>query len=130
MEEEELSRTARARERVKEVAEDISEHEKLRTPIGVLRVIWHELTAGVGAWGSIRPLIAASLALVPFLFLGQHFNRNHRKAFDWTLLQIPLLLSVLLWPILWGWSVIDAYQVAMFNVAEAENTRRIHLSAL
>ena len=74
--------------------------------------------------------IAASLALIPFLFLGQHFNRHHRKAFDWTLLQVPLLLSVLLWPVLWVWSVIDAYQVAMFNVAEAENKRRAHLAAL
>ncbi len=130
MDKDEGSRTERAKEKVREVAEDISEHEKLRTPIGVLRVIWHELTAGVGAWGSIRPLIAASLALVPFLFLGQHFNRHHRKAFDWTLLQVPLLLSVLLWPVLWVWSVIDAYQVAMFNVAEAENKRRDHLAAL
>jgi hypothetical protein len=98
---------------------------QMRSSAGAIRLIWHELTAGVGAWGSLKPLLAAGLALIPFLFLGQHFNRQHQKGFDWTLLQIPLLLTILLWPVLWLWSIIEAYRVAMLDVTEAENTRRI-----
>ena len=48
---------------------------RLRNIFGVVRLIWTELTAGVGAWGSLKPLVAGVLAAVPFLFLGQHFNR-------------------------------------------------------
>ncbi len=93
--------------------------------LSVLRIIWTELTAGVGAWGSLKPLIAAVLAAVPFLFLGQHFNRQHQKGFDWMLLQLPLVLTLILWPVLWVWSILDAYRVAMIGVSEAENNRRI-----
>ncbi len=96
-----------------------------RNTLSVLRIIWTELTAGVGAWGSLKPLIAAVLAAVPFLFLGQHFNRQHQKGFDWMLLQLPLVLTLVLWPVLWVWSILDAYRVAMIGVSEAENNRRI-----
>jgi hypothetical protein len=87
--------------------------------IGAIRLIWNELTAGVGAWGSLKPLIAGVLAAIPFLFLGQHFNRQHQKGLDWKLLQIPLALTVILWFVLWVWSIIDAYKVAMIAVSEA-----------
>ena len=97
---------------------------RLRNIFGVVRLIWTELTAGVGAWGSLKPLVAGVLAAVPFLFLGQHFNRQHQKGFDWMLLQLPLALTILLWPVLWAWSILDAYRVAMVAVSEAENRRR------
>jgi|ETNmetMinimDraft_21_1059911.scaffolds.fasta_scaffold09981_3 hypothetical protein len=97
---------------------------RLRNILGAIRIIWTELTAGLGAWGSIKPLIAGTLAVIPFLFLGQHFNRQHMKAFDWMLLQFPLVLTLILWPVLWFWSIFDAYRVAMVHVSEAENHRR------
>ena len=98
---------------------------RIRDTLGAIRLIWTELTAGVGAWGSLKPLIAGALAAVPFLFLGQHFNRQHQKGFDWMLLQLPLLLTLILWPVLWLWSIIDAYRVAMMAVSDAENHRRV-----
>ena len=98
---------------------------RLRNALGAIRIIWNELTAGVGAWGSLKPLIAGVLAVIPFLFLGQHFNRQHQKAFDWMLLQLPLVLTLILWPVLWFWSIFDAYRVAMIEVSEAENHRRV-----
>ena len=101
-----------------------SEGGRLRNIFGVVRLIWTELTAGVGAWGSLKPLVAGVLAAVPFLFLGQHFNRQHQKGFDWMLLQLPLALTIILWPVLWAWSILDAYRVAMVAVSEAENRRR------
>ena len=101
-----------------------SSSERLRNILGVVRLIWTELTAGVGAWGSLKPLVAGVLAAVPFFFLGQHFNRQHQKGFDWMLLQLPLGLTIILWPVLWAWSIIDAYRVAMVAVSDAENRRR------
>ncbi len=101
-----------------------SKDGRLRNIFGVVRLIWTELTAGVGAWGSLKPLVAGVLAAVPFLFLGQHFNRQHQKGFDWMLLQLPLALTIILWPVLWAWSILDAYRVAMVAVSEAENRRR------
>ena len=97
---------------------------RLRNIFGVVRLTWTELTAGVGAWGSLKPLVAGVLAAVPFLFLGQHFNRQHQKGFDWMLLQLPLALTIILLPVLWAWSIIDAYRVAMVAVSDAENRRR------
>ena len=97
---------------------------RLRNILGVVRLIWTELTAGVGAWGSLKPLVAGVLAAVPFFFLGQHFNRQHQKGFDWMLLQLPLGLTIILWPVLWAGSIIDAYRVAMVAVSDAENRRR------
>ena len=101
-----------------------SEGGRLPNIFAVVRLIWTELTAGVGAWGSLKPLVAGVLAAVPFLFLGQHFNRQHQKGFDWMLLQLPLALTIILWPVLWAWSILDAYRVAMVAVSEAENRRR------
>ena len=98
---------------------------RIRDVLGAIRLIWTELTAGVGAWGSLKPLIAGALAAIPFLFLGQHFNRQHQKGFDWMLLQLPLVLTLILWPVLWAWSIFDAYRVAMIAVSEAENRRRV-----
>ena len=97
---------------------------RLGNILGVVRLIWTELTAGVGAWGSLKPLVAGVLAAVPFFFLGQHFNRQHQKGFDWMLLQLPLALTIILLPVLWAWSIIDAYRVAMVAVSDAENRRR------
>ena len=109
------------------VMEDASRSstDKMKDFFGTIRVIWYELTAGVGAWGSLKPLLAAGFAAIPFLFFGQHFNRQHQKGFDWTLLQIPLLLTIVLWPILWVWSIVDAYRVAMLDVTENENQKRV-----
>ena len=98
---------------------------RIRDVLGAIRLIWTELTAGVGAWGSLKPLLAGALAAIPFLFLGQHFNRQHQKGFDWMLLQLPLVLTLILWPVLWAWSIFDAYRVAMMEVSEAENRRRV-----
>ncbi len=33
------------------------------------------------------------------------------------MLQLPLLIA-LLWPLLWLWSIFDAYQTAMLSVAD------------
>jgi hypothetical protein len=101
-----------------------SSGSRFRNIFAVIRLIWTELTAGVGAWGSLKPLVAGVLAAVPFLFLGQHFNRQHQKGFDWMLLQLPLGLTIILWPVLWAWSIFDAYRVAMVAVSEGENRRR------
>jgi|TARA_B110000444_G_C18754431_1_gene554386 hypothetical protein len=90
-------------------------------PVRLLREIWKEITFGVGAWGTLRPLITALLATVPFLFLGQHFNRQHRKAFDWTMLQIPLALTIVLWIGLWLYSIFDAWREATKNIASQSN---------
>ena len=73
------------------------EPEEGVTGLKIFRQIWKEMTLGVGFWGALRPLFAAIMAAVPFFFIGQHFNRKHQKAFDWTLLQIPLALTVVLW---------------------------------
>ena len=81
-------------------------------PVRLVREIWKEITFGVGTWGTLRPLFTAVLAAVPFLFLGQHFNRQHRKGFDWLLLQIPLALTIVLWLGLWLYSIFDAWRAA------------------
>ena len=90
--------------------------------VAVISVIWYEFTGGVGPWGALRPLVAGGLALVPFLFLGQHFNRQHGKARDWTLLQMPLLPTIILWPVLWLWSVFDAWWTANGHVVQASES--------
>jgi len=84
----------------------------------VLKQIWKEMTLGVGFWGALRPIFAALLAGIPFLFLGQHFNKKHRKATDWTLLQIPLALTVILWFALWFFSIFDAWRDGTKLVSE------------
>nr|AIF21300.1 hypothetical protein [uncultured marine group II/III euryarchaeote KM3_99_A09] len=95
----------------------LEDRPKWQTPFMAIIVILSEITGGVGPWGAIRPLIATALAIIPFLYLGQHFNRQHSKAFDWTALQVPLLFC-LLWPLLWFWSIFDAYQTSMLSVAD------------
>ena len=75
----------------------------------VVKVIWYEIGGGIGPWGALRPLVAIALALIPFLFIGQHFNRQHRKAASWFAVQFPLILTVILWPVLYIWSIGDAY---------------------
>jgi hypothetical protein len=86
-------------------------------PLSLIREIWREITFGVGMWGTLRPIIAAFTAAIPFLFLGQHFNRHHRKALDWTLLQIPLALTVVLWIALWLYSIFEAWREATLMVS-------------
>ena len=60
--------------------------------------------------------------LIPFLFLGQHFNNKHRKATDWTLLQIPLALTVVLWFALWFFSIFDAWREGTKLVSQKSST--------
>ena len=60
-------------------------------PVRIVKEIWREITFGVGTWGALRPLVAALLAAVPFLFLGQHFNRQHRRGIEWSFLQLSLI---------------------------------------
>jgi hypothetical protein len=83
----------------------------------IIGQIWHEITAGIGIWGTFRPVIAMILALVPFLYLGQHFNRNHRRGTDFFLLQIPLSFTLILWVFLYVWSVFDAWRAASIIVS-------------
>ena len=90
-------------------------------PVRLLREIWKEFTFGVGAWGTLRPLFTALIAFVPFLFLGQHANRQHRKAFDWSLLQIPLALTIVLWVGLWLYSIFDAWRIATQSIAKSKD---------
>ena len=89
----------------------------------VLKVIWLQLTSGIGLWGSFKPIIAVIIAMIPFLFLGQHFNREHRRAIDWTLLQIPLIFTVFFWIGLYFWSIFDAWMVSTQSVKDAHNER-------
>ena len=108
-----------AEELIVNFAED-EEIEKF-SRMGVIGVIWSELSGGIGPWGTLRPLFTIILALVPFLFLGQHFNRQHEKANGWFLIQLPLLLTVILWFLLYIWSIGDAFFVSSRIVAKAEN---------
>ena len=82
------------------------------------KTIWHEITAGVGIWGALRPIFAVLLSLIPFLFLGQHFNRNHRRGTDWFMLQIPLAFTLVLWIALYFWSIVDAWKDASIIVSK------------
>ena len=78
----------------------------------LVRIIFAQITSGVGFWGSLQPIIAILIAFIPFLFLGQHFNRSHQKGFDFTLLQLPLALTGVLWIALYLWSIFDAWNEA------------------
>ena len=108
-----------AEELLVNITED-EEHEKM-SRLGVIGVIWRELNGGIGPWGTLRPLFTIFLALIPFLFLGQHFNRQHEKANSWFLIQLPLLLTVILWFLLYLWSIGDAFFVSSRIVAKAES---------
>ena len=83
------------------------------------KTIWEEITAGVGIWGAFRPIIAVALSLIPFLYLGQHFNRKHQRGFDWLMLQIPLAFTLVLWVLLYAWSIFDAWRDASIQVSES-----------
>ena len=86
--------------------------------LALSKTIWNEITAGVGIWGAFRPIFAVILSLIPFLFLGQHFNRNHRRGSDWFLLQIPLAFTLVLWVLLYFWSIFDAWRDASIIVSK------------
>ena len=87
--------------------------------IALGKTLWTEITAGVGIWGAFRPVIAVVLSLIPFAYLGQHFNRNHQRGFDWFALQIPLAFTVVLWVLLYLWSIFDAWREASVSVAKS-----------
>ena len=89
-------------------------------PVRIVKEIWREITFGVGTWGALRPLVAAVLAAVPFLFLGQHFNRQHRRGFEWGFLQIPLALTLILWIGLYLWSIFDAWRDAVGAMGQVQ----------
>ncbi len=84
----------------------------------IIKVLWDEISGGVGVWGAFKPIIAVTLALIPFLYLGQHFNRNHQRGFDWFMLQIPLSFTLILWLLLYIWSIIDAWKEASTGVSK------------
>ena len=100
-----------------EVVVPVDENEIDSLALG--KTLWTEITAGVGIWGAFRPVIAVVLSLIPFLYLGQHFNRKHQRGFDWFLLQIPLAFTLVLWVLLYLWSIFDAWRDASVNVAES-----------
>ena len=91
------------------------------SPMRLITEIWREIFLGVGMWGAFRPIFAALLAAIPGLFLGQHFNRKHRRGFDWFLLQIPLAFTLVLWVLLYVWSVFDAWRDASVDVAKSHD---------
>ena len=95
-----------------EIVVQIPRNERVNKKGNFLKVIFAQITSGVGFWGSLQPIIAIIVSLVPFLFLGQHFNRSHQKGFDFTLLQIPLALTGILWIGLYLWSIFDAWNEA------------------
>ena len=95
-----------------EIVVQIPRNEQVNKKGNFLKVIFAQITSGVGFWGSLQPIIAIIASLVPFLFLGQHFNRSHQKGFDFTLLQIPLALTGILWIGLYLWSIFDAWNEA------------------
>ena len=86
--------------------------------LALSKTIWNEITAGVCIRGAFRPIFAVILSLVPFLFLGQHFNRNHRRGSDWFLLQIPLAFTLVLWVLLYFWSIFDAWRDSSIIVSK------------
>ncbi|MFL2974427.1 MAG: hypothetical protein CND89_03205 [Marine Group II euryarchaeote MED-G38] len=93
----------------KEYAVTVNPEEEEVNRLGVVRVIWSELSGGIGPWGAFRPIFSVLVSLVPFVYLGQHFNGQHSKAFGWALIQLPLILTVILFPILYIWSIIDSW---------------------
>tara|TARA_B100001093_G_scaffold78817_3_gene70074 strand:+ start:16679 stop:17020 length:342 start_codon:yes stop_codon:yes gene_type:complete len=103
------------------VVEDEAKTVSDTRPVRLFREIWKEFTFGVGAWGTLRPLFTALLAAVPFLFLGQHVNRRHQKAIDWSLLQIPLALTIVLWFGLWLYSIFDAWREATQLISQSSD---------
>ena len=83
----------------------------------ILKEIWREITFGVGLWGSLRPVIAAGLALIPFLFWVSILIENIERHLISLCFKFPLILTVLLWIGLYLWSIFDAWREAATNVA-------------
>jgi hypothetical protein len=81
-------------------------------PLGVIGIIWDEMSGGIGPWGTFSPIFSIFISLIPFLYLGQHFNGESNKAFGWTLIQLPLILSIILWPLLYLWSIFDSWWIS------------------
>ena len=108
-----------------EIVVQIPRNERVNKKGNFLKVIFAQITSGVGFWGSLQPIIAIIVSLVPFLFLGQHFNRSHQKGFDFTLLQIPLALTGILWIGLYLWSIFDAWNEAQKFVLNKINNNLV-----
>jgi|TARA_Y100000287_G_scaffold103697_1_gene82901 hypothetical protein len=103
-----------------EEIEIVVSSEKHVDSVALGKTLWTEITGGVGIWGAFRPIIAVTLSLVPFLFLGQHFNRNHQRGIDFSFLQIPLAFTLILWVALYFWSIFDAWREASIQVSESQ----------
>ncbi len=104
-----------------EITIQVPRREEENKKGNLIKVILAQITSGVGFWGSLQPIIAVLISLIPFLFLGQHFNRSHQKGFDYTLLQLPLVLTGILWIGLYIWSIFDAWNEAQKYVINKLN---------
>ena len=60
-----------------EVVVPVEENEIDSLALG--KTLWTEITAGVGIWGAFRPVFSVILALIPFLYLGQHLIESTRE---------------------------------------------------
>ena len=108
-----------------EIVVQVPRNEMSQKRGNIFRIIFAQITSGVGFWGSFQPIIAILISLVPFLFLGQHFNRSHQKGIDFALLQIPLALTGILWIGLYLWSIFDAWNDAQKYVLNRINRNLI-----
>ena len=108
-----------------EITVQIPRREEEHKKGNLIKVILAQITSGVGFWGSLQPIIAVLISLVPFLFLGQHFNRSHQKGFDYALLQLPLALTGILWIGLYIWSIFDAWNEAQKYVINKINNNLV-----
>tara|TARA_Y100000746_G_scaffold224078_1_gene226280 strand:+ start:1169 stop:1540 length:372 start_codon:yes stop_codon:yes gene_type:complete len=107
-----------------EIVVQIPRNESKNKKGNILRIIFAQITSGVGFWGSLQPIVAILFSLIPFLFLGQHFNRSHQKGIDFGLLQIPLALTGILWICLYLWSIFDAWNEAQKYVLNKINNNQ------
>ena len=108
-----------------EIVVQIPSEEIQKKENNIFSVIFAQITSGVGFWGSLQPIIAVIISLVPFLFLGQHFNRSHQKGIDFALLQLPLALTGILWVGLYLWSILDAWNEAQKYVLNKINNNLV-----
>ena len=51
----------------KEYAVTVNPEEEEVNRLGVVRVIWSELSGGIGPWGAFRPIFSVLVSLVPFV---------------------------------------------------------------
>ena len=90
-------------------------------PVRIVKEIWREITFGVGTWGALRPLVAtAVLATVPFLFLGQHFNRQHRRGFGGGVSPDSVGVDPHFVVSLYLWSIFDAWRDAVGAMGQVQ----------